>query len=115
MDELKHNLLIDLADYTATIDLALEGKDLDFDERLWYLGHLAMCGRVFKSVYLDEHVESLERILKIEDASFTIGARNNERGAIAKEAWELFSNTLQLYVRARKHIAPQSKSSAEAQ
>src|SRR5947208_2024542 len=98
MDELKHSLLLSLADYTATIHLALERNDLDFDDRLWYLGHLAMCGRVFKSAYLDEPVESLEQILRIESASFTMGARNDERGAIARDAWELFSSTLQFYI-----------------
>jgi len=66
MDELKHNLLLNLADYTAVIDVALEGEGLDLDDRLWYLGPLAMCSRVFKSVYLDEPLESLEQILRIE-------------------------------------------------
>src|SRR5437016_2716752 len=106
MDPLRHDLLISLADYTAAIHLALEGKDLSTDERLTYLGHLAMCARVFKSVYLEESVDSLEQILKIEDASFKFGTPNNERGTIAKEAWGLFSNTLQMYVRARKYVAP---------
>jgi len=104
MDELKHNLLLDLADYSATIDLALKGKDLDVDDRLWYLGHLAMCARIFKSVYLDEPVESLEQIHRIESASFRIGARNDERGAIARDAWELFSSTLQSYVTVIEHM-----------
>jgi hypothetical protein len=37
MDQLKQSLLVDLADYTATIDLALEGKDLDLtiDFGIW--------------------------------------------------------------------------------
>jgi len=104
MDELKHNLLLNLADYTAIIDLALEGKDLDMDDRLWYLGHLAMCGRVFKSVYLDEPIEPLEQILYIENASFTIGARNDERGAISRDAWRVFSPMLESYIAAIKRM-----------
>ena len=98
MDALKHNLLLNLADYTDVVHLALEGKDLDFDDRIWYLGHLAMCGRIFKSVYLDEPVENLEQFLRIENASFTIGARHDERGAIARDAWRQFAPMLTSYI-----------------
>ena len=104
MDLSRHNLLLNLADYTDTLHLALEGKDLNVDERLTYLGHLAMCARIFKSVYLDEPVELLEQILRIESASFRFGTPNNERGAIASEAWGVFSNILESYVTARKDI-----------
>ena len=39
MDQFKENILMDLADYSQIIDLALEGESLDFDERLFYIGH----------------------------------------------------------------------------
>ena len=98
MDDLKENILMDLADYAQIMDLALEGQDLDFDERLFYLGHLAMCARLFKSIYLNEQHDSLRSLIKLESYSYMFGTPRNEKGDLAKEAWTLFSNYLQVYI-----------------
>jgi hypothetical protein len=102
MNELKHNLLLHLADHTQVMDLAFEGNDLDFDERLRYLGHLAMCARFFKSIYLDEATESLETYFSVEHSSFRFNPID-ERGAIAKESWNELSKILQHYMVALKN------------
>ncbi len=100
MDHLKQNILMNLADYIQTIHFALEGENLDFDERLFYLGHLAMCARLFKSIYLNEHPD-LGTLIKLESYSYKQGTPRNERGDKAKEAWALFANYLNLYISAR--------------
>jgi hypothetical protein len=97
MDHLKQNILMNLADYTQTIEFALEGDNLDFDERLFYLGHLAMCARLFKSIYLNEH-HDLGTMIKLESNSYKLGTPRNERGDIAKEAWALFADYLNVYI-----------------
>lgn len=99
MDQFKENILMDLADYCQIIDLALEGENLDFDERLFYLGNLAMCARLFKSIYLNEQSD-LGPLIKLESNSYKLGTPRNERGDIAKEAWELFANYLNVYISA---------------
>lgn len=38
----KHTLIVHLADYSELLHLALEGEDVSTDDRLIYLGHLAM-------------------------------------------------------------------------
>ncbi len=103
MDELKRNLLANLADYTNAIHIVFEGRDHNFDERLVYLGHLAMCARIFKSVYLGESAESLEVYLKIENGSFKFGTPRNELGARAREAWGIFSAIYQSYITALRN------------
>lgn len=97
MDHLKQNILMNLADYTQTIEFALEGDNLDFDERLFYHGHLAMCTRLFKSIYLNEH-HDLGTLIKLESNSYKLGTPRNERGDIAKEAWALFADYLNVYI-----------------
>lgn len=99
MDQFKENILMDLADYSQIIDLALKGENLDFDERLFYLGHLAMCARIFKSIYLNEHT-NLGALIKLETYSYKLGTPRNERSDIAKEAWALFANYLNVYISA---------------
>lgn len=88
---------MNLADYTKTIDFALEGENLDYDERLFYLGHLAMCARIFKSIYLNEHT-NLGTLIKLETYSYKLWTPRNERGDITKEAWSLFSDYLTIYI-----------------
>ena len=98
MNEERESLLIHLADYADILHRALEGKDGNFDERLIYLGHLAMCARIFKSIYLDEPLSELETFLKIETGSYKFGTPKNEKGSIAKEAWDIFSKFLSGYI-----------------
>ncbi len=107
MDKIKHSLLLNLADYSETIHLALEGVNLDLDERMFYLGHLAMCARIFKAVYLNQTSETLESMISIETSSFKLGTPRNARGDLSREAWELFSMSLFSYiesVRTRSNI-----------
>jgi len=94
---LKENLLLNLADYTDMMHEAFEGKDLTQDERLIYLGHLAMCARMFKAVCLDEP-DLLIRFVGIENSSYKFGTPNNQRGAIAREAWRIVEQLLRTYI-----------------
>jgi len=98
MNEAQQSFLIDLAEYADVLHLALEGKDRNFDERLIYLGHLAMCARIFKSVCLGEPLSELETFLKIEAGAYKIGTPKNEKGSITKEAWDSFSQILSNYI-----------------
>jgi hypothetical protein len=78
--------------------LALEGNGLSFDDRLRYLGHLAMCARLFKAVMLDEPVEFMEECISIENRSFGYATPRDERGVIAKESWSVLSPVLEQYI-----------------
>lgn len=98
MNGYKHTLLINLADYTELIHLALEGNDVSADDRLIYLGHLAMCARIFKVVYLSQQINELETIIKIENGAYLIGTPNNERGTLVKDGWNMFSSFLSAYI-----------------
>ncbi len=90
MNTAKDELLLQLADYTGTIHLALEGKNVRPDHSMIYLGHLAMCARIFKSVYLGEPVNEVLRFVRIEQSAFKFGTPSTERGALTKEAWGIF-------------------------
>jgi len=94
----KHDLLLNLADYTNLLHLALEGDDVPTNDRMIYLGHLAMCARIFKTIYLEEAVNELDIYLSIENGAYLIGTPNNERGVLTKEAWNTFSPMLKKYI-----------------
>lgn len=98
MRDYKHTLLINLADYTELLHLALEGKGISADDRQIYLGHLAMCARIFKVVYLSQQISELETIIKIEDGAYLFGTPNNERGELVKDGWNVFLPFLNAYI-----------------
>lgn len=98
MNPAKETLLLHLADYTETIHLALEGSNVHADHRMIYLGHLAMCARIFKSVYLGEAADIVMQFVRIEHLAFRFGTPNTERGAITKEAWSIFEPILLSYL-----------------
>ncbi len=91
----KENLLLHLSDHTGTIDLALEGASSN--DKMIYLGHLAMCARLFRFLYLDEPMEALE-ISRLEDSAFRLGTPSDERGMIAKESWAIIRSLLLPYL-----------------
>lgn len=96
---IKDKLLLDLAEHTQILHLALEGEQLkDFDERLLYTGHLAMCARLFKIVYLNQPIEELETVFRIESSSYGYATPNDERGSIVKESWGYLRNAVAKYI-----------------
>lgn len=97
MNQEKSWVLINLSDFTGLLDQALEGEDLSFDDRLFYLGHLATCARLFRVVVLDEPSEELMQLIHLESKIFTTASRPDERGAIVKEAWLQVQPILQRY------------------
>ncbi len=97
--EVTENLLLNLADHAQILHLALEGPNFrNFDQRLIYLGHLAMCARFFKIVYLRHPRDELEMIFEIEKKSYAFGMPNDERSAIVKESWENLQDALNKYI-----------------
>lgn len=71
-----------LAAHADAIDTALESKENNFDMRVLYLGHLAMCARIFKIIYQCEDVRDLERIYRIEQSSFRLATPPTLEGSI---------------------------------
>ena len=92
----KEELLLTLADHTDTMHLALEGASQN--DRLIYLGHLAMCARIFKSISLDEPSNDVLKFVSLENSSFTLGTPNDERGAISKESWAIVERNLKEFL-----------------
>lgn len=78
--------------------LALKGSDMSFDDHLRYLGHLAMCARLFKIILLEESTDLLETCVSIENSSFGFATPRDERGRIAKESWDLLLPVLEQYI-----------------
>lgn len=97
MNQEKSWVLTNLSDFTGLLDQALEGEGLSFDDRLFYLGHLATCARLFRVVVLDEPSEELLQLIHLESKIFTTASRSDERGAIVKEAWLQVQPILQRY------------------
>ncbi|WP_043888185.1 hypothetical protein [Methylophaga thiooxydans] len=87
MDESKDWALINLSDFAGLLDQALEGEGLDFDDRIFYTGHLATCARMFRSIILSEPSSELLKLIDLESTSYKLASRPNERGAIVKEGW----------------------------
>lgn len=97
MNQEKSWALINLSDFTGLLDQALEGEGLSFDDRLFYLGRLATCARLFSVVVLDEQSEELMQLIHLESKTFTTASRPGERGDIVKEAWLQIQPILQSY------------------
>lgn len=98
MNALQKQVLLSIADHANVMHLALEGKDLSFDDRLRYLGHLAMCARLFKTVILQESNELMETCVSIENSAFRYATPNDERGRISRESWVILLPVLQQYM-----------------
>lgn len=94
----KETLLICLSNHTEVMHQALESKNLHSGVRMIFLGHLAMCARIFKSICLDESREFVDRIIHIEDSSFGLGTPNNQHGLLARESWSLLQPALLAYL-----------------
>lgn len=94
---MKENVLNNLADLTEVIHLALERRDLNINQREFYLGRLAMCARLFKVIQLDQSAQELNQILKIEVACYRFYMPNDEVGKLVKLAWEQVSPIFQTY------------------
>jgi hypothetical protein len=94
----KESVLISLSDHTEVMHQALEGKNLPFEERMIYLGHLGMCARLFKGVCLDESRELIDPLIRIEQSSFRLGTPSDQRGLIARESWSLLEPILLRYL-----------------
>jgi hypothetical protein len=94
----KESVLISLSDHTEVIHQALEGKNLSFEERMIYLGHLGMCARLFKAVCLGESRELIDPLIRIEQSSFRLGTPSDQRGLIARESWSLLEPVLIRYL-----------------
>jgi hypothetical protein len=94
MRQEKESLLICLADHTEVMHQAHEGKNLPFEERMIYLGHLGMCARLFKAICLDEPRAIIDPSIRIEQSSFRLGTSTDQRGLIARESWYLFEPVL---------------------
>lgn len=78
-----------IADHNEVMHRALEGKNLPFDERIIYLGHLGMRARLFKAICLDETPELIDPLIRIEQSSFRLGTPSDQRGVLARESWSL--------------------------
>lgn len=91
-------ILLGLADHTEVIHQALEGKNLTFEDRMIYLGHLAMCARIFKAVYLGESSRQVLAFIRIEQSAFKLGTPSDERGIIARQSWTILKPLLEQYL-----------------
>jgi hypothetical protein len=97
--QITENLLLNLAEHSQILHLALEDQGLkSFDERLTYLGHLAMCARIFKTVYLQHSKLELEKIWQVEKNSYRFGLPNDERGDIVRESWNNLNKSIELFL-----------------
>jgi hypothetical protein len=91
----KDQLFLELAQFTEKVHDVLEDRDLkDFDDRLYYLGHLAMCARFFMIIHLGKPMNELLAIYKLESMSYGAASRPGEKGTLLKQAWLRFSETL---------------------
>ena len=102
----KELLLIGLSDHTQVMHLALESPNLPFEERLIYLGHLGMCARLFRSICLNDPLDSMEPIIRIEQSSFRYGTPSDQRGNLAKQSWALFESSLLRYLNEQAQASP---------
>lgn len=94
-----NQLYLELAHYTEQVHHALEDRDLkSFDDRMYYLGHLAMCARLFMMIHLGKPMDDLQELYKLESMSYGAASRPGERGAVVKQAWLHFSETLSQYI-----------------
>lgn len=98
MNATQHQVLLRIADHADVMHLALEGGNMSFDDRLRYLGHLAMCARLFKIILLEESTDLLETCVSIENSSFGFATPRDERGSIAKESCGLLLPVLEQYI-----------------
>ncbi|MGF1690703.1 hypothetical protein [Photobacterium kagoshimensis] len=94
---MKEYILCNLADLTEVLHLALEGNDVDASHREIYLGHLAMCARLFKIIQLNQGNQEFNRILNLEARVYRLATPNDDRGKIVKEAWEQVFPILHMY------------------
>jgi hypothetical protein len=91
-----------LAAHADAIDNALQSKEKNFDTRMLYLGHLAMCARIFKIIYRCEDVGDLEKIHRIEQASFRLATPPTSAGSSIKATWCPLSVAVLKYIDTRK-------------
>ncbi len=94
----KESILVSISDHAEVMNHALEGKNLPFEERMIYLGHLGMCARLLKAVCLDETRELIDPLIRIEQLSFRLGTPRDQRGMIARESWSLLEPVLLRYL-----------------
>ena len=103
MDEAKNWALINLSDFIGLLDQAIGGDDLDFDDRIFYTGHMASCARIFRSIYLNEPSMDLLSLIDLESKAYRLASRPNKRGALVKEGWFTIQPILQQYTLALKN------------
>lgn len=95
-------LCLELAKYTKLVDEVLEDRTLtDFDNRLYFIGHLAMCARLFEIIHLDLPTERLVAIYRIETSSYGAACPSTDAGAKLKTAWSNFATFLRRYIESR--------------
>ena len=70
MDKAKEWALMSLSDFCGLLDQALEGQDLDFEDRIFYTGHLATCARIFRTIILSESSDELLKLIDLESTSY---------------------------------------------
>ena len=104
MDEAKEWALINLSDFTGLLDQALEGKDLDFDDRIFYTGQLANCARIFRALVLSEPSGELLKLIELKSKTYELASRPNERGTIVREGWFSIQPILHRYALMVKNL-----------
>lgn len=97
LEEAKSWVLTNLSDFVGLLDMALEGDELDPDDRLFYVGHMATCARIYRAVILNEPAANLFRLIELESKAYSMASRPNERGEIVKEGWLSIQPILKQY------------------
>ncbi len=97
----RDELTIVLAEYTQVIHDALE-HETDHENRPHYLGHLAMCARMFKILHLDQPIRELEQIHRIESQSHIMVRLPGEVAAATRDAWQAFAPKLRVFIDQRR-------------
>jgi hypothetical protein len=95
MNDPKISALIGLSHFVDLLDQPMQGDDLDFDNRLWYGGHMVACAKIFRSIHLNDQEKVLE-LLKIESMSYRI-ADGISGGRKISDAWLALTPILQQY------------------
>ena len=87
--------LINLGDFVKALDLAFEG---DVEERLWYVGQLADCARLFASITAAAPARDTQKLIELKSRAYGMSSRPNEYGQIIKEAWNEILPILDRYI-----------------
>lgn len=98
MSHINGTILNLLIEHIEACHDALESEEKNFDTRVNYLGHLAMCSRILKDLYRKQYGE-LQKIVRVENFAFKMAPPRTRHGDNMKSTWLSLAHALDEFQR----------------